>query len=430
MLTSPRIMMVSAYGRGNWLAVELKRLGFNVQLVDVTEALGATTAADQEGPFPYFPAPDWIGVEKEALESFGALKENPLGMTLLLKNGPWELAGPTGTYRGEALHQIPDAMEFVKGHFGLDVSRRAIIDRLKVKSFERRWIASLASDWMANQGQSPNEAFKESPPVGLFERCWMRSPEARSNKKSLEWCQKNGVVVVEKASIPDVSVNGRQVEGLEIKAEKSGFARFHHLVWMLSSMETKLLSESVFQKIFKGEALYPVWFWARYELEFQPSPEYSLLPNEFLMIDNIDLPWSHENFVTFRRSSEARVYHVWMRLPFSQRFQREYLTDRIKPVIGALAQHTPRLMAQLRQLPLESEAHEQSLGAPLYPVFKSTEKAIKGAGGFKNLWMSQPESWPTYDWSHIFSSQRQIVAGLRQWWGALSEEDKQKELEL
>jgi hypothetical protein len=195
-------------------------------------------------------------------------------------------------------------------------------------------------------------------------------------------------------------------------------------------METEILSERAFAKLFRSEALTPVWFWARYELELSPSPEQALLPEQFLMIDNVDLPWSHENFVMFRRAATPQRYHVWMRLPFSQRFQREYLKERVKPVIDALIKHNQRLTAQLVRLPSEADQHSQSLGAPLFPVFKASERSAHGANQLKNLWMSQPETWPTYDWNHIFSSQRQIVSGLRQWWGDLSDEEKQKELDL
>jgi len=66
----------------------------------------------------------------------------------------------------------------------------------------------------------------------------------------------------------------------------------------------------------------------------------------------------------------------------------------------------------------------------LFPLFRSLDLAHPPGVKLNNLWFSHPEYWPSYSWGSIFSSQNQMIAGLRQWWGEMNDEQRQKELEL
>jgi hypothetical protein len=423
-------MIASAYGRGHWMAVELHRLGFNVQLVDVTQRLGPSLPADQDGPFGYFHSPRWAGMEGQALESLGPVQQVAYGLSLWLKSGPWELRGPTAGAREEALQQQERVLDFVKHYSELGAERKGWIEKLSELDFERRWFASLASDLMSVRSQWSTEAYLQSPPAPLFEKYLARAPESRSLEASLQWCADQGVVVTRQAEIPDLAIEHRRVQGIEINAEKSGFVRCHQLIWLLTSAETAHFSPRASVKLYKGQAMEPEWCWLRYTLELEAHREANLLPREFVLIDDLNVPWAHDNYAIFRRSEKTNQFHVWLRLPFSQRFHREYLAERIQPVFGHLEERCSRLKARLVALPPEAMGSSKELGAPLFPVFRSQDLSSPPGVSVKNLWFSHSERWPSYEWSHIYASQNQIISSLKQWWGAMTTEQKQKELQL
>ena len=48
------VVLVSAFGRGHWLAANLVAEGIPVDLIDVTERMGVWPVEDTEGPFGFF----------------------------------------------------------------------------------------------------------------------------------------------------------------------------------------------------------------------------------------------------------------------------------------------------------------------------------------------------------------------------------------
>lgn len=430
MLTSPRIIIASAYGRGHWLSVELRRQGFNVQLLDATKHLGDLKPEDMDGPFGVFASPRWHGIENEALNSLGDLEEAPNGFSLWLKSGPWELRGSTSRYRGDTLKQQERVFHFVEHQNELTADRKVWIQKLSNLDFEQRWFGSLASDLLANQSQWPNEAFSKSVPVGLTDRFFARRPETFNINRSLKWCEDNGVVVVPEAQIPDVAIEHRRIQGLEISSVKSGFARCHHLVWMLTSSETARVSPRAFLKLFEGKKTEPEWVWMRYELEFENVREVLQLPKEFLLSEDIHIPWAHDNYVLFRQGLNPLRYDAWLRLPHSQRFHREYIGERIIPVLQHLQSRCSRLKTKVLQFPREAEGLFENAGAPLFAQYRTADLQHPAGISLGNLWWSHPERWASYAWPHIFASQTNIISGLRRWWGEMSDEQKQKELQL
>lgn len=430
MLDAPRILVASAFGRGHWLSARLSQMGFQVQLIDVTEKLGSSTREDQEGPFGFFALREWERGEAEALNALGPTQEVSGGFTLWLKSGPWELRSSSSIHRARVLKQYDRAWPMVHQFGDVVEDRKLWIDKLQPLHFEERWIASLAADILSNQSQWSHEAYLKSVPTSLFERYFSRTPEQRNHSASLKWCADRGVMVIENAEIPDLAIEHRKVLGLEVRTNQSHFVRCHHLIWMLTSMETAHLSPRAFLKIYKGQQMEPEWCWLRYKLDFETSMDISSLPEEFLLIEDLHLPWAHDNYVLFRQSLHENSYHVWMKLPYSQRFHRDYLQDRIQPLMENLQKRNSRLKISKMHLPSEATSHLKELGAPLFPVYRAEDLARPLGVDLKNLKLSHPESWPSYSWGTIFSSQQKITSELRQWWSELNQEQKQRELRL
>ena len=67
MILQSDVTIVSAYGRGNWLAAELSNLNHRVSLVDVSKGLGRWAPEDWEGPFGFFQSEHLLPSQVESL---------------------------------------------------------------------------------------------------------------------------------------------------------------------------------------------------------------------------------------------------------------------------------------------------------------------------------------------------------------------------
>src|SRR4051794_13320435 len=95
------VAIVSAFGRGNWLAAELADLGLKVSLVDVSEALGRWTPEDWEGPFGLLKAEFLKTSQLERLNEEDYFDSVDEGFVVWLKDGPLDLKGPLTAYQME-----------------------------------------------------------------------------------------------------------------------------------------------------------------------------------------------------------------------------------------------------------------------------------------------------------------------------------------
>ncbi len=89
MSTPWSVNMISAYGRGETLALALEDEGFKVRLFDFTDALGPEWNRGA-GPFPIGKTP-FISKQEKFLSEVRPLAR---GLTFWLKDGPLELDGP------------------------------------------------------------------------------------------------------------------------------------------------------------------------------------------------------------------------------------------------------------------------------------------------------------------------------------------------
>ncbi len=103
-------VIVSAYGRGNWLASELASRGWQVTLVDVTESLGPWAPEDAEGPFGLVEASDLLPSQKTRLLEEGEMLTADSGFTIWLKEGPIECRSELSSHN-LANYEFPKSVE-------------------------------------------------------------------------------------------------------------------------------------------------------------------------------------------------------------------------------------------------------------------------------------------------------------------------------
>ena len=85
------VIIVSIFGRGDWLASEMSRAGFQVQLVDVSPSMGRWAPEDWEGPFGFFHSADLNETQVAQLFEGESVVKIPSGFCLWTDEGPLNL---------------------------------------------------------------------------------------------------------------------------------------------------------------------------------------------------------------------------------------------------------------------------------------------------------------------------------------------------
>ncbi|MEN0057436.1 MAG: hypothetical protein AAGB31_01270, partial [Bdellovibrio sp.] len=111
-LGSP-VILISAFGRGHWLAAALAQEGIKTTLVDVSSKLGVWPAEDIEGPFGFFRNERISESQLERLYADDPYDEVPNGFSLWLKKGPLEMKGPLTKYKIDGLELSSHVKEFL-----------------------------------------------------------------------------------------------------------------------------------------------------------------------------------------------------------------------------------------------------------------------------------------------------------------------------
>ena len=104
------LVVISAFGRGHWLALEFASRGWRVLLQDVTASLGDFDHRDVEGPFGLLEAADLHPSQRARLVDEGEFVQVPGGFTLWLPEGPLEFRSELTPFLLRA-REIPHEVE-------------------------------------------------------------------------------------------------------------------------------------------------------------------------------------------------------------------------------------------------------------------------------------------------------------------------------
>lgn len=425
-LGSP-VILISAFGRGHWLAAALAKEGIKTTLIDVTSKLGMWPAEDVEGPFGFFRTERISEMQMERLSFDDPFDEVPNGFTLWLKQGPWEFKGPVSKFKFEQSTLAPVVKDFLFGGAG-EKSAKALYKNLDSLSFDQSWILHLAHQF-AGTVYSPNsKGASVGDALPLTSSFLIRQATRNGLEKSLEWLATKGVEVIRPQQIMDVSFGGgRSITGLELSGENQGLFRLEQIVWMLSSEETYFLNERLGKYFFPEGALEPEWCWVRYRVGLQACFERDRLPLHTLVVDDVDSPWTHENFMVLQRTRLPDQFDVWMRIPTVQRFNKDYLTVRSLRMKNHLLMRMSLADPQILSFPQEYYYTYAQLGASRFPTYSVKHKTRKAKSGYGNLHLDGPELWAHYNWSSVFESQEIIKQKILTWWKEkLLKEQKEK----
>lgn len=289
------VIVVSAFGRADNLAVELQRKGFEVSLVDCTERLmqGQNLGA---GPFPI--VSDSPG--SQYLESTVKSENLERGLVFWLPEGPIELSGPMA--------------DFFKSN-KVELQQIEILQNGKKASaeFKQKWLwlflHQLVSPWFAESTKADlvGEAFNPKASMFLVNSTNFLKSLAKATSDA-------GVARYNLGALENIEIDNNRILDLGLKTNFNWNGKTAHYVWALSSYETERLNSGVAQKLFSGKVLEPTWQWIRFDLRSSVGSWCSGFPSWQVVIEDIYLPWTHTNSFILQKGPSGN-WEVWLKVP-------------------------------------------------------------------------------------------------------------------
>jgi hypothetical protein len=238
-----------------------------------------------------------------------------------------------------------------------------------------------------------------------------------------------GIRVTRKASIGDVSLIGKKMDAIEVKAERHGVESSRAFVWMVSSLETSQFPESVLRTLFPNGVCKPEWAWTRFRFRFVENSATKALPLAFTMIENLYLPWTHANLAMVKRvrakdkekEQDAGIRaDVWLRVPAHAIGQEAYFANLREELTARFARRLPLSAPVCERMPSESQAATGS-GAVRFALYPPADLHRLETRSGKNFFFDGPEQWGGFDWLSQFRHQQAVLASLenlKQQWEA------------
>jgi hypothetical protein len=239
------------------------------------------------------------------------------------------------------------------------------------------------------------------------------------------------VEVLRHVDIKDLAFRDKQSLGsLEIRRDKPGLFSAEQYVFCLTAEEAGMLSQKVQHALFGTRILEPEWAWVRFRVQLKeraPGSEMTRhqIPDHCVVIEDLMLPWAHENFVILRRRSDSGdQFDAWMKIPNSQRFQSQYLQERGLKLKAFLEARLPDNELMVLDLPKEASSTFQQVGPARHPIFSRALRGLRTSDQMGNISFDSPEFWKALSWEGQFAHQKQIFQRVKAWW------DRKEELRL
>lgn len=385
--------MVSAYGRANWMSLELASRGYKVAIIDFSASMGPWAPEDWEGPFGLFQSESLTPTQWARLTHEEYQDEVEEGFVVWADGGPIDFRGPLRAFWSQNLKAY-------------ELLEKALLNAEKVgldEPFQKAWLLNLAhqlagSRFLLNgQARESRQISGLRQSLSLFAPYFIRRVSRKGLLKGLEQCKQHGVDVFEGQEVVDLLIENKKLTGVEVRSEWSGLLKSESLVWFFSSEETKWRTPKVFDRLCPSGELQAEWSWVRYRVGFDFNPTEQYLPLKFVVIDDKEAPWAHANLLVCQQTTRQSDLDVWLRMPAQFRFNRNYLDSLAQDLIRVLTKKVKGSNFVIVDMPQDYLYEGQQLGPSLFSVF--TDGAKFKPSTLPNIFWAGPESQNLIDWT-------------------------------
>jgi hypothetical protein len=382
------VIIVSSFGRHNWLAKELALNEWRVGHIDCSKILGEWREEDLRNPFGLSATPDLKTEQAEYWKSNFRAQHVEKGLSILFARGPFEGSGPMQKFFRSKQNISKQLVQYLEPQSHQSNEKRK---NLHAKSFDETWLLNLSQQMSATVYLDNAQANRLDESYPIFSDLYkdLSSSECRrsahflKNLPSAANFEASHLVSVEKASDHsfELTATASRTDSQESKSSKGighQVLRARVLLWGLGSAETEFLSPQARKFLFPTRILEASWSWQRFAFK-GPSDILELWPEQFFMIDHLRLPWTHDNLGLVSKT-DAVNFDIWMRVPTIFRFNAKYTGE-----LGALFARKlcDRLMTddfEMLELPTDSRLKKEQIGPPRWPIF-----SFEDVSSFKNL---------------------------------------------
>lgn len=186
------------------------------------------------------------------------------------------------------------------------------------------------------------------------------------------------------------------------------------MLWALTSAETAVVNTDIHDKLF-SMTLDPEWIWVRYRFEVTGQKLFDSIPKQFVVIEDLALPWTHSNFMCVQKTLAPFQLDVWLRIPATQRFHKGYLEQQAQEAVEILKNRMPGEEFKLIDPPAEYNYDLSSLGPSRFAQYNAQQRKKFTTKENQYVHYDSPEFWETLDWSGQFIHQREVFLELRAW---------------
>ncbi len=418
------VFIVSAFGRCDWLAVELKTLGLSVALIDVSADLGNWPMEDVTGPFGLFMLENYPQSFLEYISHIGHPTAVDSGFTIWTGDGPIEMKSSVTAYRFAQLGLHPKMRDLLTAHESFSVKDK---NQLEAMAFQEIWPLQLACQLSSTTFRAKRTSLLNDGALPLMNSFFVNRPTRDGLERSLKWVESHGVHVFRNSQIVDIAMAGRrQLTGIELQGSESGFFRFENFVSSLSSEETFFLNERMGKKLFPQGAIDCSWSWMRFRLKVENCVEVSSLPQAVCWMMDVMEPWTHENLCLLEKTALPQNLDAWVKLPTVQRFNKDYLTSIGQKIVQNFEEKIPLSKPEILTYPQPYYYTYKELGPTRFPVYLPEDAASRGSCFFKNFYRDGVEVAAQFSLDYQFKFQAQLRDKIIQQWQQT--QNKKKEL--